>query len=267
MDKNEAAAQHIKEALKEGPSLLQCKQIGLSDTREVIHIKGMELNATKEEVKQAITTHVGKWDENNTISELRPLSNNTKAATVAINKTDGEMLLKERHIRIGIVRCRIEKKLTIPRCYKCWSYDHDARLCNGPDRTRTCFKCGKEQHAARECNNEEYCPLCDTDDHRTGTNKCEAFKKALGRARRIERQVSRQTSQMSENNNELDNNKERQEDNNMETTEEAHKKTMEETEIEQHIAAFWVSRRLCISPKMTNAFEEVSIMVAVVTCS
>ncbi|CAH1107356.1 unnamed protein product [Psylliodes chrysocephalus] len=101
-----------------------------------------------------------------------------------------------------------------------------------------CFKCGKEQHAARECNNEEYCPLGDTDGHRTGTNKFEAFEKALGWARHIERQVSRQTSQMGENNSGLDNNKERQEDNNMETTEEANKETMEETEIEQNIAAF-----------------------------
>lgn len=47
------------------------------DNFSTIHIRGMEADAT---VKEA----VGTWEEDNKLSELRPLSNDTLAATLTL---------------------------------------------------------------------------------------------------------------------------------------------------------------------------------------
>lgn len=85
------------------------------------------------------------------------------------------------------MRCRLEKRLRVPRCTKCWSYDHRTDNCTGPERRENCYRCGKESHSSNECTNEEACPLCEETGHRAGTSQCLAFKAALKRVRNAER--------------------------------------------------------------------------------
>ncbi|KAL3287465.1 hypothetical protein HHI36_001936 [Cryptolaemus montrouzieri] len=69
------------------------------------------------------------------LNNVRPTTNNTKAAILTINKVIADTILQKKEIRVGMVNCKEEQQLKMNRCYKCWLYDHTARDCNGPDRS------------------------------------------------------------------------------------------------------------------------------------
>ena len=85
------------------------------------------------------------------------------------------------------MRCKVEKRIEMRRCFKCWAYEHKAAECKGPDRTKTCNKCGKEGHRYKDCDKEEACPVCNMSGHRAGTGKCRDFRRALSKARKESR--------------------------------------------------------------------------------
>lgn len=188
MDKDEKAMDKVKEAIKNISEGIKVRELGRNDEYETLHIKGMDAESTRDNLLEELTKILGTWDEEyNRLSELRPQSNETQAATLTVKKEEAVKLLRAEHIRVGLVRCRIEKRLRISRCTKCWEYDHKANDCNGPSRAALCYKCGKENHVADQCKNAETCPVCDKTGHKAGTMKCPAFKKALNRARAMER--------------------------------------------------------------------------------
>lgn len=95
-----------------------------------------------------------------------------------------------------MVRCRVERRVRVDKCHRCWAFDHLARECMGPDRRNLCLKCGKSGHKREGCKAEEECPLCEKKGHRAGSGRCGAFKRALehikGRERSRERARARQ---------------------------------------------------------------------------
>lgn len=153
---------------------------------ETIHIKGMDGETTKEDLIEALKDEK-VLPEKSKVSELRPYANNTQAATITIPKGDAEKLFKIGFLTVGLVRCTLEKRIKMTRCYNCWSYDHKASECTGPNRTNLCFNCGLENHASKDCSNQEACPICEQAGHKAGTLKCQIFKAALSQARREER--------------------------------------------------------------------------------
>ncbi|CAH1107111.1 unnamed protein product [Psylliodes chrysocephalus] len=193
LDKDEQAMVNIKKALREKTEL-KIRQIG-KDEMEVIHIRGMDLVTTAEEMQEAITNRLGEWNAENRIGNIRPLANNTIAATVSVRKEDADILLRNKFIKIGLVRGRMEKSLKVERCTRCWSFDyHNRDTCDGPDRHDLCFKCGEKDHASSTCNNEAKCPVCPVEEnqHKFGTIKCAEFKRALNKARNKEKKLNRQ---------------------------------------------------------------------------
>ncbi|XP_066245222.1 uncharacterized protein [Euwallacea similis] len=98
-----------------------------------------------------------------------------------------EELMKDPRIRIGYVVCRMERRLEVGRCYRCWGLEHEAKDCRGEDKTGCCFACGERGHRRRECKGEERCCNCGKTGHRTGSEGCEVFRKALAKARKLER--------------------------------------------------------------------------------
>ncbi|CAH1106749.1 unnamed protein product [Psylliodes chrysocephalus] len=152
LDKDDKAITNLQKAFKENTSGLRTRRLGM-DNFSTIHIRGMEADAT---VKEAIKDAVGTWEEDNKLSELRPLSNDTLAATLTLRTEQAEKLLREGFLRVGLGKCRLEKRLNIRRCPKCWSYEQEVDKCEGPDRSKQCFKCGLEDHSAKECTNEEH---------------------------------------------------------------------------------------------------------------
>ncbi|CAH1107104.1 unnamed protein product [Psylliodes chrysocephalus] len=81
------------------------------------------------------------------------MANNQMAATVTIPT-------------VGLVRCRLEKRLRVPRCARCWFYEHRTDKCQATERKESCFRCGKDGHIAKECDNEEACPVCNETGHK-----------------------------------------------------------------------------------------------------
>ncbi|KAK4880428.1 hypothetical protein RN001_008574 [Aquatica leii] len=67
-----------------------------------------------------------------------------------------------------MVRCQLEKHVKMERCFKCWSYNHRARDCDGPDRSGRCYACG-----------QEFCIVCNKNGHKAGSGKCIIFRKSL----------------------------------------------------------------------------------------
>ncbi|CAH1107107.1 unnamed protein product [Psylliodes chrysocephalus] len=126
----------------------------------------MEADTTAEDIKNALTIATGKWEEDNKISELRPLGNDTLAATVTLKTEHADLIVEDGFLQVGLVKCRVEKRLTVMKCQRCWSHDHYTDHCTGPDRSNCCYKCGRSDHVAKECKNENACPLCNETGHK-----------------------------------------------------------------------------------------------------
>ncbi|CAH1107098.1 unnamed protein product [Psylliodes chrysocephalus] len=178
IEKNQDALTNIHKALKDDKSGLKTKRLGI-DRYETLHIRGLEADSTAEDIIQSIRETVGNWEEDNKLSELRPLNNDTLAATITLKSDYAETLTEQGFLRVGLVKCRLEKRLNIKRCIKCWSYEHTAEKCEGTDRSKHCFKCGGSDHSSKECTNDESCPICKEQGHKAGTMKCPEFKAAL----------------------------------------------------------------------------------------
>lgn len=152
---------------------------------KTIHIKGMEATTEKEEVKAAIEETVGTIKEENCkMGELRPYGKNNQAITLTLERKLADELINKRNIRVGLVICQVDPHINVPKCFRCWAYDHEAKHCRGPDRTGLCLKCGEEGHKAKECKNDERCLICNERGHKIGSSKCEAFRRALTIARK-----------------------------------------------------------------------------------
>ncbi|CAH1107100.1 unnamed protein product [Psylliodes chrysocephalus] len=181
LEKDQQALNNLQNALKDSTMGLKTKRLGRAQLT-AIHIRGMEADTTTD-IKNAVIEVTGTWDEENKLSELRPLSNDTLAATLTIKPGHADKILEEGTLRIGLVKCRIEKRLNITKCQRCWSHEHYSDKCTGPDRSKNCYRCGLSDHNFKECNNDEACLLCNEKGHRVGTMKCPEFKTALKTAR------------------------------------------------------------------------------------
>lgn len=150
-----------------------------------IHIRGMDIDTNSEDVIEAIENETGRLSEGSyKLSALRPNANGTQAATFTAEEKIAEKLLAQNWMRIGLVRCSLERQIILDRCNKCWSYDHETGRCSGKDHSKNCFKCGKTDHTAKDCKNAEFCLCCNEAGHAAGSGKCAEFKKALAKARK-----------------------------------------------------------------------------------
>jgi hypothetical protein len=172
----------LEDALMKAAGSLAVKKTSSNKDMETVHVRGLDATTDKNEVVAALEEKLGTG-KNWRLSDLRPNRNNTQAITIIMRKQDADSILTEGSLRIGAVRCRLERRISTGRCYRCWSFDHKAANCDGPDRTKACYKCG-EGHAARDCGNEESCPLCQKFGHKAGGRGCGAFRSALDKARK-----------------------------------------------------------------------------------
>ncbi|CAG9837743.1 unnamed protein product [Diabrotica balteata] len=184
IDKDQGAASMIKNAIANKESGLTAKLVG-TEKQAIIHLRGMTANTEEEHIKLAIQREIGKWKTNFAIKQIRPMRNNTKAATFILTALAARQILDLGHLKVGLARCEVERRYVVRKCQRCWSYQHDVARCDGPDRTGLCHRCGKEGHTFNTCKEDEHCVVCN-EQHRIGSGKCAAFREALQRARMAE---------------------------------------------------------------------------------
>ncbi|KAJ8932452.1 hypothetical protein NQ314_014648 [Rhamnusium bicolor] len=184
-DKDEDAVGKLMKTMESATETIKVRRTGEATKMEVVHIRGLDAVTKREEVVASIETKLGSLDgKSYKLSELRPNAGNTLATTLTINKEDAEIVMRDRHVRIGIVRCSTDRRINFSRCFKCWSYDHKEADCKGSNRKNLCYKCGKDGHLSKDCKEQEACPICEVIGHKAGSGKCMNFKRALSHARR-----------------------------------------------------------------------------------
>lgn len=183
-DKDTSAINELKNIIATKCDNLKTRIMGLETKTKALHIRKMDATTTKEEIENALDKALGNPEQKGyKIGEPRPDINNRLAVTVTMNKSDAGKIEKMGNLRVGLVKCPVEKRIILKKCFRCWSYEHVARECKGPDRSSLCYNCGKEGHSTRNCQNEPTCPMCIKSDHRAGSGKCSVFQKALSRER------------------------------------------------------------------------------------
>ena len=101
-----------------------------------------------------------------------------------VAEVGAQKLLQKGRLRVEYNWCRVEARVELTQCFKCWRYGHLAASCGAPeDRRRDCRQCGQKGHQSKECDNEKNCPVCGVAGHAAGTGRCPATKLALRRAR------------------------------------------------------------------------------------
>ena len=183
--KDEATTEAITMALKN--AIPAQKITNLSQKKErmkTFFIRGMDATVSKEEVQKALVEKVGS-NRKMEVGEIRPNRNDTINITIRIEEEAANQILAEGSIKVGLSEGKVEEKLPIARCYKCWGYGHMAKNCEEEDRSDNCYRCGEKGHQAKDCQEEVMkCPLCGKSGHQAGRMGCKARKKALTKARK-----------------------------------------------------------------------------------
>lgn len=191
LEKDDDAKENIKTKIQNISNSIIVKDASnkKNSKNQTIHIRGLCEGTNKIDIETAIKEAIEPNEETYIkIGDPRPNRDRTLAVTATVDQRTSDKIIESRYLRVGLVKCSVEKRIDLKRCFKCWAFDHEAAQCDGTDRKDLCFKCGQKGHASKTCENEEYCPICAVQGHKTGGGRCKAFKKALSLARRGERQ-------------------------------------------------------------------------------
>lgn len=157
-------------------------------SRVQLDIMDLDCVVTESDVTEALKKETGR-DGNFKVHIFGPNRAEQYMAACELESHEAEALLGRGRIAIGWVRCRIRRRLTVTRCYRCLGYGHTKTDCNGKDRTKCCRRCGQEGHYATNCTSRPACFLCmeakrPDVEHLVGTGLCPVFRAALEECRK-----------------------------------------------------------------------------------
>lgn len=159
MMKGEGQAKKLESAIKE--SLGEDMQVHTLTEKFLVDIRDIEESTKEEEIVDSVLQASGETDAGEIkVRNMRDYYGGTKQALVEVPANIASTILKRNKIRVGLVVCRIRRKIFAKRCYRCLEHGHLARSCKGTDRSQACMKCGINGHKAKECKNEPRCVIC-----------------------------------------------------------------------------------------------------------
>lgn len=169
-------------------------KVSVLEKRSPIEIKDLDELTTPGEVEQAIRRDLPEMTGELKVWLTEANQRGLRMAVVDLSETAASSLLKQRHIKVGWVSCRMRLRTVVQRCHRCLSYGHLARNCRGPNRAKLCGKCCKEGHVAKDCKAPMNCFLCAEKGveqanltHVPGSGKCAVFRDALNKAKKSAR--------------------------------------------------------------------------------
>ncbi|XP_066260790.1 myosin-2 heavy chain-like [Euwallacea similis] len=190
LDKDDTALEKIGRDIEKSLGKESVRLLKERKEKASIFIRGMDAAVSKQEVFKGLKSVVPELKETDVaIGKMRPYAKSEEAVTVRLPEEHAEKILRSR-LRVGLVRCKLERHLKIERCTRCWAYDHVTSSCNGPDRRKCCFRCGKPDHWGKNCPKKEEdctCVLCKVKGHWPRSSKCSKFREALNGARAAKR--------------------------------------------------------------------------------
>ena len=143
---------------------------------KIMHIRDIDEIATKKEVEDAIKKAAGP-NCDMSLFELRPGMKGTQTITLKIDRTAARKTGDR--VRIGLTNCKVEERIEINKCYKCWETGHTAAKCLGQDRRDRCHRCGQVGHMQATCENTPFCLLCEEEGHSANSTRCSKYRRAL----------------------------------------------------------------------------------------
>ncbi|KAJ3652098.1 hypothetical protein Zmor_018094 [Zophobas morio] len=69
---------------------------------------------------------------------------------------DAKKFVQRGRPRLGLSVCKIQEKIEVEKCYRCWPYGHKAWNCSGLNRRVNCLNCAKEGHKREGCKEEAF---------------------------------------------------------------------------------------------------------------
>lgn len=169
---------------------------GLGEVRKeerkwTLEIRDIDSEATVDEVRTALERALGNQDNGRKVTLLKPNMSGLRMAIVMISKRQADELIRIGHVRVGLVSCRIRKRVKVVRCHRCLGFGHRKDECKHADRSNLCFKCGGADHRLAQCQAEPSCFLCkeagteeDGCKHMAGSGSCSVFRRALDTAKK-----------------------------------------------------------------------------------
>lgn len=119
--------------------------------RELLEIRDLDQWSDGPEVLEAITSVTGCDPSALRLVSMRKRFGGAQLALVSAPKEVIQAVIRQGRLRVGMVSCSVRHCDAKARCFRCLAYGHEAKSCQGPDRTKCCRRCGEDGHFANTC--------------------------------------------------------------------------------------------------------------------
>lgn len=113
---------------------------------------------------------------------MRKAFGSTQIGTIKLAMPIANKILEKGKVKVGWSVCPLRISRQLLRCFKCLSFGHQSKTCEGVDRSKACWRCGVDGHQSKDCKSDPKCLLCTEETgnkHATGSLRCKAYKDAV----------------------------------------------------------------------------------------